>query len=260
MITIETIYDLYVYSKKDEIYNLEKEKKKLEREREKIKKILIANEETLVRFCSLYDLYEGRIKEIFPYRLKTNLERYVGIQVKLYYNSSLPIESISVNIDKINKSIIPFELFRYCTMEFNKQLVDEIIDKRYEFFQTHFGSLKCVFFQTKKKKVNWQKSMENKERIENEGKQLYYKEEADLALLEGKEYNGIPWLEYFNDEDKKNLYMYWNTAKTRTNRLISGISSYRYVAQKGNNSVINKLVARKKLIGEAIELYKETYE
>jgi len=45
-----------------------------------------------------------------------------------------------------------------------------------------------------------------------------------------------------NDEDKKNLYMYWNTNKTKTNRLISGISSYRYVAQRGHNSVINKLV------------------
>lgn len=255
MVTINTIYDLYILYNQKEIEEIEKEITSIKRQITTIKNVLIKHQDILGDKVNMSNLLLGKVSGIPAIHCRTQKDKWLDIQIKLYYKLFCNIPERERTIKTIQDNIVPFKVFKYIVHRYNDLLLTEVIERRYKFFHPNFGTLFARLNIGKKKTVNWGASHANKKRLLEEGKIPYYKKEEEEAKRQGIEYKGEPWIEYIGNTT--HIYLYWNTTFNNICNTIKGIRDYNFFASKGERGVLNKLASfRKTLSDEQLALYK----
>lgn len=255
MITINTLYDLYLLYNENEINDIQKEITTSKQQLGKLKKTFEKHQDILGDKINIPNLLLGKVNNIPSSKCRTPQDKWLDIQVRMYYNLYLPLPEREARIENIKKNIIPFKVFKYIIHRYNDLLLSEVIENKYKFYHPNFGTLLARLHIGKKKTVNWGKSNENKQRLLDEGRIPYYKEDEDKAKAAGLEYKGEVWLEFI--DNTTHIYLYWNTTFNNICNTIKGIREYKFFASKGERGVLNKLTTfRKTLSNEQLESYR----
>lgn len=265
MIDLKLIYELYI-----ENVNI------------KLKKLLIENvsyKKSHTQLKEILSPYETIIKRY----LNTTLEEIFKI-TNTHFSSSLRFPSSPIYIDgkKINfkaiklyiekyiwcnnivtndnkkiaqykEELILFSLYSHIITEFNRKVIDKIINENYLFsIVPSFGAIGVIQNHNKRKRPNWGESNKKKAKILAKGGIPYVKADADTI----DNYQGEEWLVYHPFLD---FYLHWFT-KWISKKHNPFLKDYAFNPARGKNSIVTKLQTVKQDRNKALALYNRTLD
>lgn len=259
MIRNRTMYDLYVAYNDLKVKNLEIEIKETEKACKKVLTILKPYLERVHKLIDYNLFLLGKVPKL-PKECLTHEDKYINVQVKLYYRlySSFPDKKLEVK--RLKESIIDYSTFNFIINTFNERLSDEMVYNKYEFEQSTIGKICIVKNRTKNNYIDWGNSNINKAKLLEEGKIPYIKEDEKKAIEQGIEYKGEPWLVYHTHRNL--LYMAWNINTTGAKGRIPNLVNYTLKAAnhrtEKSKTLLTKLLRHSKEINtDQYNLYKE---
>ena len=258
MITSKTLYEIYNSYYGTKCSELQKEIKAIETGCNRVIKALNPYLDRLEKILDYSLFLSGKVKTLKGECI-TQQDKFIKLQVELYYKlfSSLPDKNRE--LEKIKYSLLNYNIFRFILKEFNEELLDEMIYNKYEFEQSNIGRLCVVQNNNKKSYIDWGKSKQNKAKLIEEGKTPYLKNEAKQAEEEGRNYDGVKWLETYTKNNY--LYLAWNPNALQANASIPNLINYSFVAsytkRVTGDSTINRLLKhRETLTDNELKLYR----
>lgn len=197
MVTNITMHDYYSQEIKEEL-NL-------------INESILSIEESLERLKPYFNTWD--LAKTFNYKYSelikgqvavtnnstTSKEKEFNIKLGIYNNLYKVLEQKKGRKKELELINIPCNLFCFILLEFNKRLIKKMIFNQYKFSNLYIGDLLVVPYKYKETKlaVNWPVSKKNKADIIARGDVPYMQAEERKAKKEGKDYNGVKWLEFF---------------------------------------------------------------
>lgn len=167
---------------------------------------------------------KGKLAERFVTK-NNSLKTYDDFKyyTKKYKDSYNRLKKIDDKIVSYREAVIKKKYFNKVVQIFNSKISERIVENQYSFNMGYYlGILRIVNKTTKKPKVNWGKTNENKKKLLEQGKTLYKKEEEEKAIKEGKEYLGEKYLERFSPTES------WIVITSA----IKGKSKYKLIPEK----------------------------
>ncbi len=237
MITAKTIYSLSNVKTNLEIDNIKKDITKLKKVNKVIETFIDNNNDKLHRVVNKHQLLLG--ESITINNPLNALEKLTNIKLKSYYINNTLITSKEAKIKTLTEQKLNVNIFIFTLRTLNTLIVDAIIKKGYEFSDYFIGTINIVSFKNNKKKIDWGKSLKNKQRIIDKGQIPYYKAEAEV---QGEDYQGVQWLEHYKGRD---LWFNWRYNLTPA-LLIANIRNYVFIPFRGTHGSVAKLIEYKK--------------
>lgn len=181
-------------------------------------------------------LYEAPFKtlkeytDIIPSFVVVEGKKYTKKSFDLYYNGyqraykTLQLKKEEYN--NIKDSEINKNIYNFIIREFNLSISELIVKEQYVLKMGYrLGNLECVRKTPKRKPINWDASNKNKQRLLDEGKIPYYKEDEKKAKEKGLKYKGIKWLIRYNEDNvyvnHYNKYKYFKFELIKSNITLS---------------------------------------
>lgn len=138
--------------------------------------------------------------------MKGMTENYYTIQKEIK-NITRQLYLLNDKLDFFNRyKDISSNVFYYIISKCNKYYSDALLNGDTIQLGHHLGFIKVVPKKTKPK-INWYESKQYKERLIQEGKVPYNKNDAIKAKNNGEEYNGVRWFIYYENETQH--YINW---------------------------------------------------
>lgn len=237
MITAETIYKLNNVKVNLEIESLQKEISKYRKLNKDIETFIDCNKSKLGEVVNKQQLLLGEEQTI---KTPINaIEELTNIKLKTHYSNVCIIKNKELKIQELTKQKLTVNIFIFTLRTLNILIVKALIEKGYTFTDYFIGTINIVSYRNNKKKIDWGKSLKNRDAIIEAGNIPYYKAEFEA---QGESYKGVKWLEYYKGRD---LWFDWKYDLLPA-ALISNVRNYVFIPFRGQNGSVAKLIQYKK--------------
>lgn len=222
MITNDITYELFCLNSTNRLTQLKKTHNSFVKQVKEIVDWLDKEKVNVYKITTRTEfLYETYVPNL---NATNNFELFLNIQYKHYKEAKANINLYIEEYKRVQKTNMDRTLYNKIIKKLNTKLSNEIIDNAYSFYVDMFGTIKIDFVRSKHKMVDWYKSNINKQKLLDEGKIPYSKEEEEKAIELGIEYKGVKYLEFHSLFDLK---VTWNRNK-QSKHSIPNLINYDY--------------------------------
>ena len=263
MIDLKLMHELYIENINIRLIKILKENVPYQENHDILKGIILGYEKELTKYCiSNFNaiLKSTDINFVNTLRFPISPIYVDGKQInfkaiKLYVEKYISCNNtLTINNNKIQQykeELVTYSLYNRIITEFNRQVIDKIINDNYLFsIVPSFGAIGVIYNYNERNRPNWGESNKNKQEILDRGGIPYIK--ADAESIE--DYKGEKWLVYHPALD---FYLQWHT-KWISKKHNPFLKDYTYHPARGKESIVSKLQSVKQDRDRASKLYNRT--
>lgn len=190
-------------------------------------------------------LFYNAAKNLFLNRKQKYIADSSSYDVYKLARKQKELHSLEADINKY-KAMLDLSLKDYCEVlrSFYNEVHKAMIINGYGYaFENPLGWIcinRCKIVNGKRKRLNFDATRKNKEKLISEGKRLWNKDEADYARLVGADYDGVDYRVYMNEEICYEIPLIGCRVSTTDKYRLTTNFSRRYTKGKTNKDLIEE--------------------